>query len=196
MEIGECCICNKLLPRFWLAHIVCPSCPATVCESCIFECVNHRLFRCPLCRTPSIAPLMFEFALTHLTLGGLSFYDKEAFLLFLTNNTLPYSDFGVEDASVIDFAPPTQLNGNNGEWTNGDDVNGRHLRQQARNAFPSSLASPLPLGVTFLPLHGRSATPDAAKRVRSPPTKSLRELSNLWLATFLLLSCRKWKCLL
>jgi len=88
----------------------------------VFECVNHRLMRCPLCRTPSIAPLMFEFALTHLTLRGKSFYDKDAFLLFLTNNPLPHNDEGIVDGSVIDFALPSQLNGNNGEWTNGDDV--------------------------------------------------------------------------
>jgi len=99
---------------------------------------------------------------------------RKLFLLFLTNNTLPYSDFGVEDASVIDFAPPTQLNGNNGEWTNGDDVNGRHLRQQARNGVPIIPGeSPPPGG--YVPSTPRKKRNSRRRKARQKPPNQILE---------------------
>lgn len=144
-ETVRCCVCMEPI-GVWEPRVVCIVCTdSSVCRTCLFQCVNHRLLRCPICVSEGFSRFCFEFLLTEFCMIDVHFTSQFDFLQFLTSHRLSVDEDGLLICTPIvpgvdqQFVVHSQLNGNNGEWTNTDDMQplrGRHIRNMAAQGIP------------------------------------------------------------
>ena len=60
-ETASCCVCLNSIGA-WDSRVSCGVCVSSVlCRDCVYNCVRHRLMKCPVCQCDSFARFCFEF---------------------------------------------------------------------------------------------------------------------------------------